>query len=171
MSLSSPPSITHFLIGVRITAPAFQIHFHSGWLEVMWPGQTWAQRLRGRLKLKRKSSLCTSHLPHFDASLQACLLNTPPNSTLKLHYVLTYHTLECVWIYVCVCPWNLSLVMFDCHSSDNLQKQHIINGSISILTTRSWPLIYIYFSKLQETVWRSHHHTKEFYILSYLAIR
>lgn len=55
-------------LSVRIIAAVLQIQFHSEWLEVMWLGQTWAERLSTRLKQQRCLRTATLHHPR-DKSL------------------------------------------------------------------------------------------------------
>lgn len=71
-AVSLPSSIDQSLtlsLSLRIIASVPQIQFHSEWLAVTWPEQTWAERLSARLKLKQKHCPYTPQQPHCDALL------------------------------------------------------------------------------------------------------
>lgn len=88
-------------LSVRIIAAVLQIQFHSEWLEVMWLGQTWAERLSTRLKQQHCLRTATVHHPR-DKSLN---INIVMDLTKILNTANKLFTQKCeVW------DWEFEIV-------------------------------------------------------------
>lgn len=71
-----------FSPSVRIIAAVLQIQFHSEWLAVMWPRQTWAERLSAGAEAKTETlSLYTTTVTHCCGDK---VINIPANSPITL---------------------------------------------------------------------------------------
>lgn len=145
-----------FSLSMWITATVLKVQFHSEWLAVMWPGQTWAERLSSRLRPNQKHRPCITQPVWRTAVWDKNQKCTNHNILISWFLYCKYTNVDSI---ISVVVWwktqYFYAIFLLCPILSQSINENVINGHTGSMTARSWPLIYNSTGRFWETMSRA----------------